>query len=469
MASFKKLPKIKVYWKDEHVAGIKLALVLLSIFYFAIIAAFLIISKNILFAAALLLLFAFIGLKPMRGIGLTMCLAVFQKGLSPLGFLNFPLFAVSFSATFLVWVYREALFLNCFRRTRIDIWVMLFFFFSALSAILSISFREIASIESLFPLLQLLALSIIIGFYLMGKEVLHGRTQISPILVAVLLAGMTVGLLGFADTAFGLSLFDNSYIKPYKEVLGYKLSVNRIISTFDNPNLLGMYLIYILPLCFYLAFDEKEEPKKWAMALVSLFLLFILWLTKDVSSWISLSYGISLVLLINLPKISRKWIAVIAIIGFAALGTFFLSLNSDRGQGRLDVLWPASIQIFLSHPLFGVGMGNYYFYYKQISSFDWNFAFHAHNLYLQILAERGIFALIFFIGMVAAFFISKLKYLILRPKSNHLTTALLLAMISILISGMMQHSFSWLGLELHFWLYIIITMGVIEGHIKWDI
>ncbi|MBI2130811.1 O-antigen ligase family protein [Candidatus Woesearchaeota archaeon] len=461
-------PKTK-YWEGVHAFRIKAIFVLLSLVYAGVLAAYLIFAESKVAALLLMAFFVFIGMKPLRGLAVSIGLATFQKGIGFLGFLNFPVFAVCFSITMLLWIYREAIHLKRFRRTRLDIWVLLFFSITVISTLIHMQAPTFADKETLYPILQLVSLSMVIGIFMFARELLDTRREISYIILSIMLAGILVSLIGFIDANFGLNLFNNDYIKPFKEILGYKLGVDRIMSTFDNPNLLGMYLLYILPLCFYLAYDENEWPKKWMMAIVSAFLLYILWLTQDFSSWIALSYGIGLILTINIYRFVRKWYVIAAIMMFVSLGTFLFLSDTTRWEGRFHILWPTAIKIFGENPWLGVGMGNYYAHYKQLSAFDWNFAFHAHNLYLQVLAERGIFAFIFFGGILATFLISKLKHLVLKAKSNYLVTSLLLAVIATLVSGLMQYSFSWIGLEMHFWLYLLITIGVIEKHIRLDI
>jgi len=57
--------------------------------------------------------------------------------------------------------------------------------------------------------------------------------------------------------------------------------------------------------------------------------------------------------------------------------------------------WQAALDMASSHPVFGVGLGNYEVVYSEYRLFNWHFPLgHAHNYYLNILAETGIIGLL---------------------------------------------------------------------------
>ena len=52
--------------------------------------------------------------------------------------------------------------------------------------------------------------------------------------------------------------------------------------------------------------------------------------------------------------------------------------------------WQAALNMADAHPLFGVGFGNYEAAYNDYRLVNWKYAFgHAHNIYLNVLAETG--------------------------------------------------------------------------------
>jgi putative inorganic carbon (hco3(-)) transporter len=64
--------------------------------------------------------------------------------------------------------------------------------------------------------------------------------------------------------------------------------------------------------------------------------------------------------------------------------------------------WQAALNMAQAHPL-GVGIGNYEVAYPQYRLLNWKFALgHAHNFYLNILAEMGIIGLIAYLTFIAS-------------------------------------------------------------------
>ncbi len=57
--------------------------------------------------------------------------------------------------------------------------------------------------------------------------------------------------------------------------------------------------------------------------------------------------------------------------------------------------WQAAVNMATAHPWFGVGLGNYEIAYPDYRLINWKFPLgHAHNYYLNVLAEAGIIGLI---------------------------------------------------------------------------
>jgi len=69
-------------------------------------------------------------------------------------------------------------------------------------------------------------------------------------------------------------------------------------------------------------------------------------------------------------------------------------LHEDR-----PVVWANTLSIFSNHPLFGTGLGTFASIYpayedsKEFARYS-----HAHNDYLEYLAELGIFGFVFLVG-----------------------------------------------------------------------
>src|SRR5207302_3983660 len=78
--------------------------------------------------------------------------------------------------------------------------------------------------------------------------------------------------------------------------------------------------------------------------------------------------------------------------------------NATTFDGRL-LIWGPALQIFAHHMVFGVGVGNFGHVIGDPS------LSHAHNLYLNIAAERGVLGLAAFVVVIVALFRSLAKAL----------------------------------------------------------
>lgn len=101
-------------------------------------------------------------------------------------------------------------------------------------------------------------------------------------------------------------------------------------------------------------------------------------------------------------------------------------LNSSAGilNGRLS-LWRIALEMFLENPLFGKGYGSF----EKISAAADTFTTSAHNYYLQIMAELGIFGLILY--MVAFISSAVLTYKQFEKVRNCRNAEYLLMILSI--------------------------------------
>lgn len=65
--------------------------------------------------------------------------------------------------------------------------------------------------------------------------------------------------------------------------------------------------------------------------------------------------------------------------------------------------WQAAIDMATAHPWLGVGLGNYEIAYPEFRLANWKFALgHAHNMYLNMLAEVGLVGLIAYLALIFA-------------------------------------------------------------------
>ncbi|HRE47510.1 MAG TPA: O-antigen ligase family protein [Aggregatilineales bacterium] len=88
--------------------------------------------------------------------------------------------------------------------------------------------------------------------------------------------------------------------------------------------------------------------------------------------------------------------------------------------------WQAALGMANDHPLVGVGFGGYEAAYPAYALMNWSMALgHAHNYYLNVLAETGIVGLAAYVGMWLAYLMLTLRALRLADPERGIALGLL--------------------------------------------
>ncbi len=181
----------------------------------------------------------------------------------------------------------------------------------------------------------------------------------------------------------------------------------RVYSTLDNPNVLGQYLILAIPLTFACMIKGKGVLSKIVYAGIFLTCTACLLFTWSRAAWV----GVVLALVIMLIKKDHRFLAV-CVVGIILLPavlpqSIMARLTSIGNTGdsstsyRISV-WMASINMAKDYFLTGVGLGSDAFatMYKGYALGGASFALHAHNFYLQWIADMGIGGLVVYILII---------------------------------------------------------------------
>ncbi len=191
----------------------------------------------------------------------------------------------------------------------------------------------------------------------------------------------------------------------------------RAIGLFPDPHMLAFYLGLVLP--FVLAAIFYEKKYRPLLFIVACLLLLVLLLTFSRGGYLGLVVSLIFIILLLWRRLERKGkfflgglaglIMVIALIfGAPVISRFFSSFDLAEGSnfGRLQI-WQESLAVAKEHPLLGVGLGNY----PAAIDFSGTYrsAITSHNLYLDILAELGIFGLAAWLWLLASAALTALK------------------------------------------------------------
>jgi len=179
----------------------------------------------------------------------------------------------------------------------------------------------------------------------------------------------------------------------------------RVFSTLGQPNFLGNYLSIIFPLTLFFIFKTKKFYKKIFLTLILITQFYAIYLTKSQSSYLAILISLFAFIYLKQKNFINKFLVILLL--FVSLFFIFFKYNffDEQAQIRFFV-WQSSINAIFDKPFLGNGVNSFPFIfpkYKIIKlnyTSEWNLNFDkAHNEYINILVESGIFGLISYLAL----------------------------------------------------------------------
>ncbi len=181
----------------------------------------------------------------------------------------------------------------------------------------------------------------------------------------------------------------------------------RATSLFPDPHMFSFFLGLIIPLAFGFLFYCKKHK---GLFIVSLCLLIATQLlTFSRGGYLGLFVALPLVVLLLWRTFTLKIkvfvvvFVLVSLVMILTLGTpiadrvgSIFNFKEPSNLGRL-LIWRQALDVFRDHPLLGVGVGGYSEFVDPTASY--RVPIYAHNTYLDIAVEMGIFALIAWLGI----------------------------------------------------------------------
>jgi len=283
----------------------------------------------------------------------------------------------------------------------------LFIFVAILSAIGSLYFSDF-----LRAFFGKILRSIILYFIII--ESVKQRKHIFILVCLFFLSAVVVSFDGFIQYFFaGVDIF---FLR--------QMDKGAASASFNHPNSLGAYLIFPLLLVTAMLKDkfralvskyQVTRNKFQAAGFLFLFCLFgfAMILTKSRGAWFGALSGILMLILITYRRVFI-WLVigtvlVLTLIFLIApkttLRNFRLEpiLVQDSYFGRMGV-WMDTVDMIKDRPVFGHGINTYMKEFQKYRQMPWQYPTYAHNCYLQIAAEMGLFGLMVFLWIVGKFF-----------------------------------------------------------------
>ena len=273
-----------------------------------------------------------------------------------------------------------------FRQLPFDVPVGLFVLLSALSILVSpdkgFSFYNWYNLVGVYVLT-----------YLVVGQNLRSVRQIKEILAVSAVAAVLVLLYGFHQFLFGIDISSMKWVdgEAFPELR------KRVFSTWENPNILAGYLDAIICIALGLFLKCGTRQKRIVLGVFM----------ASAAACLAMTYarGACLVIAIIFAVYGmlKDWRVLLACVAVGAVlllsdQVLYERLTSvftkvDTSSEMRLAFWESTVAMIQDHPFLGIGWGAYWMVYPEYDFYlqgaDIRIV-HAHNLYLNYMAEIGI-------------------------------------------------------------------------------
>ena len=193
-----------------------------------------------------------------------------------------------------------------------------------------------------------------------------------------------------------------------KDFVKWNNPYNSIIGTVGNPNFAAAVMAVMGVILFAIIFiDDFAIHYRVFAGLVTVLLLLLIYKSNARQGLLSFILGSGLFLVIWLIGKNKKLgivaatssvlVLVFSLMGMLQIGPLEKILYKPSVSVR-GYYWRAGLEMLKDHPLFGIGMDRYGYYFKQYREVGYplNYGFditssNAHNTFIQLFATGGVF------------------------------------------------------------------------------
>ncbi|MCL2773168.1 MAG: O-antigen ligase family protein [Oscillospiraceae bacterium] len=344
-----------------------------------------------------------------------------------------------------------------------DLFVLMFCIVLLFGGLVSVS--KTGSIK---PALVYLCFTLI---YFTGVNIIRSKEMIQRAVIILVFSGFLIALYGIYQNYFGVS--DTTW----QDTDMFSNITSRVISTLGNPNVLGEYLIMIIPIAVSAVFIANQIKGRIAYIIYTLCGAVCLIFTWSRGSWLGFIGACLILFVIINRKAIVAYIAMIFLVPFVpivmpTLAQRFTSIGNigDSSTSYRLSIWQAVIKMIRHYFFEGIGVGTpaFQLVYPEYSLAGIEDAPHSHSLYLQTLTESGIVGFIVLL-LVIFFFIQYCFTGIKKSEDKYISLSIaggLCGIIGFLINGFTDYAWYNYRVYLIFWLIVAVTVAVCRFSLK---
>lgn len=340
-----------------------------------------------------------------------------------------------------------------FLKTLPNLFLLFFFIFMGLSLFNSGPYLQKGLIALFFKWLKYIAV------YVVVQDTFSKRIHLRNAIIVFLFIATVVSIDGLTQKLFNIE-FMMHHARPV-----IRKGVFAASGPFSYYNNLGTYLIYVLALTIALLFSPKLS-KNYRNILILTGTLALFCLISTFSRGAMFGFFVAIIFMLLLSRNTKVTIPVVVIFMLMIL---LIPTIRDRilhtiaagGDPIRYKIWGAAFVMIREHPFLGKGVGTFMNYFPQY--IDDLGKQYAHNCYLQIWVETGIFSLLAFLAFIYTFIIKAARYFI-RFK-DFLVLGLLCGSVGFLAHSFLDTQLYSLQLAFLFWLMMgLLSAAIIHQH-----
>ncbi len=338
--------------------------------------------------------------------------------------------------------------------THMCLWIIIFAGILLYGGITSFTFASSMKISMIYI--------VFILFYFIFVSTVKTKGHIYSLMTIFMVCGFFVSLYGiyqYLTGAIGAQAWVDADMFADIKV--------RVYSTFENPNVLGEYLILLIPVCLGLMWAAKKWHQKVVFTGITVTMCICLVLTYSRGSWVGLLLAIGIFALFVDRRLILLGIPVLMVLPLMmpeSIINRFMSIGNltDSSSSYRVYIWLGTLNMLKDYWLSGIGLGTEAFnQVYPLYNYAGIVAPHAHNVYLHILSEMGIMGLVAML-VILYIFLKMILITYLNTKDRFIKIFVVsvgAGMAGYLLQGMFDNVWYNFRVFLIFWMYMAFVVA----------
>lgn len=316
--------------------------------------------------------------------------------------------------------------------------------------------------------LQVMAIFLtFLSIFFVCKDCIDTEQKLNTVLFVFVVTGACIALYAIYQYIVGVEM-DAAWV----DAESFDITT-RAYATFNNPNVLGEYLIVIGALAAGMMWKVKNWASRFFYTGCFGVICLGLVATNSRGAMLGLLFAAGMFVLL-----AERRLIPLGILGLLAMPFLLppalwerllssITMSDSSSQYRVSI-YQAGLEIIRHYWVTGIGVDAFNEIYPLFSLEAAN-AYHVHNLFLQEFIELGIVGFGVFLGMLV-FFFQKLYSTMTRAARRYrfLLAAIFGAVAGVLLQGMTDHIWFDYSIVLLFWCILGIGMASVRlGEKSW--